>query len=145
MAGRESPLLHGQQTGTPLDRITNYLFFVWPITKQQVDWLNTPVYTRYPFWINYWSLTHVGWGMLWALLGWATGRPQLFGGWTLLVVHTLFELWELWAGGYLTGQPGKSGQRALTFEELVDVAMDTVFAMVGFFIVRSLLTNKRAA
>ena len=40
-----------------------------------------------------------------------------------------FELWELWAGGYL------DGTHSLIFEEIVDIIMDTIFAFIGYYLV----------
>lgn len=121
-----SPLLHGQKTNTPLDLITERLYFVWPLSKRQIEWLNTVIYNRYPFWINYWSLTHFGWGVIWALLGSLSNQKGVFSLPGLLIFHTVFELWELWAGGYL------SGAHILDVAEFVDIVMDTVFAVLGF-------------
>jgi len=126
-----SPLLHGQKTQSPLDLITERLYFIWPLSRRQIEFLNRPILPslqRYPFWINYWSLTHVGWGIIWALLQHWTGWSSIFNLTGLVIFHSVFELWELWAGGYLTGI------RRLTFEEMVDVFMDTVFAVVGYLL-----------
>ena len=93
-AAKTSPLLHGQQTGTPLDAITNRLFFIWPLSENHVEWLNTTIYTDDLFWINYWSLTHMLYGFLWGLFFYNYGFwVALF---SFLVTHTIFEVWELW-------------------------------------------------
>jgi len=46
------------------------------------------------------------------------------------MAHTLFELWELWAGGYLTGET------PLILPEIVDIIMDTVFGLLGIYLVK---------
>jgi hypothetical protein len=133
-----SPLLHGQKTDTALDLITERLYFVLPLTPRQIEWLNTVIYNRYPFWINYWSFTHLAWGVIWALLQRFTGSlgKQLFSFRNLMIFHALFEIWELWAGGYI----GPGQIRRLNFAELVDISMDTLFTIFGYFI-SSLVIN----
>ena len=127
---KPSPLLHGRRTGTPLDRTLEKLYFVFPISDAQAQHLNTVIYGDRLFWINYWSLTHAFFGFLWGLMSFAL--PDLFSLGTYLVVHTMFELWELWAGGYLTGQ------EPLTVQELMDVLMDTLFGVAGFYLAKGL-------
>ena len=132
-AAASSPLLHGQETGTALDAITKRLYFIWPLTRDQVRWLNTVIYSDDLFHVNYWSLTHAFFGFLWGLVSgvWQTGRG-VFSLVNYLVFHTLFELWELWAGGYL------GGGRILDVRELMDVVVDTMFGVAGFFLGRFL-------
>ncbi len=117
-----SPLLYGQETKTALDLITKRLYFIWPLSKKQIEWLNTVIYKDQIFLINYWSFTHTFFGFLWGLaeVFWS---KRVFSVTNYLIFHSLFELWELWAGGYLTGQ------RALNLAELVDVVMDTLFGV----------------
>ncbi len=115
-----SPLLHGQQTGTPLDLITERLYFIWPLTDEQVEWLNTVIYRDSLFHINYWSLTHTFFGFLWGMAG--------FPLFSFIVFHSLFELWELWAGGYL------SGRYSFTSREIADVISDTLFGVIGYWL-----------
>lgn len=128
-----SPLLHGQETGTPLDSITERLFFVWPLDRDQIRWLNTVIYSDNLFHVNYWSLTHSLFGFLWGMISglWQTGR-DIFSLGNYLLFHTLFELWELWAGGYL------DGTRLVDVRELADVVVDTIFGVAGFFLGRLL-------
>lgn len=126
----KSPLLHGQKTKTPLDLITERLFFVFPLNDKQIQFLNTIIYKDDLFWINYWSLTHTLFAMIWALIG---KIIPVFNLKNYLIFHTTFELWELWAGGYLTGE------HALTIQELVDGLMDTLFGIVGFYILNIII------
>ena len=124
-----SPLLHGSVTGTPLDLITKRLYFIWPLSKSQIEWLNTIVYNRYPFWINYWSFTHFVFGIIWGVVSiWVKSFRNVTG---FLIFHTVFEIWELWAGGYL------GGPNELVFTELVDIVMDTLFALLGYLLVNT--------
>ena len=44
-------------------------------------------------------------------------------------MHTLFEIWELWAGGYF------DGTFPITVREIVDIIMDTAFGAIGFYLV----------
>lgn len=131
-----TPLLHGQITDTPLDAITKRLFFVIPLSRNAIEWLNTIVYRNddLGIWINYWSGTHVLWGILWGLAGQLF--PSVFTALGLLIFHSLFELWELWAGGYFE-------RRQLIRAEVIDIFFDTVFAMIGFFITRLVLKGRR--
>lgn len=141
---QSSPLLHGQKTGTPLDLITERLYFIWPLSQSQIEWLNTPVTamgkwaTTYPFWINYWSFTHVGWGVIWAALRALTGQTKLFSLTGLLIFHTVFEVWELWAGGYIMGGPHR---HRLDLAEWVDIIMDTIFSAMGFIVARMIFKS----
>lgn len=50
----------------------------------------------------------------------------------LLIIHTIFEFWELWGGGYIgINEPAKYG---INFEEIVDIIMDTIFTTVGYLL-----------
>ncbi len=131
--GEASPLLHGQVTKgvySPLDLVTQRIFFLIPITPTQIEWLNRIIYRDNLFWINYWSLTHTFVGLFWGLLHalW----PDTFSIWNYLIAHTLFELWELWAGGYF------SGKHPFIIQEFVDIIMDTLFGLAGVFLVKTL-------
>jgi hypothetical protein len=64
------------------------------------------------------------------------GGDRIFTLGGLLVFHTLFEIWELWAGGYLTKI------RTLDFPEMVDVVMDTIFSLIGYLIAHLFLFSK---
>lgn len=124
----DSPLLHGHQTGTGLDLITNRLFFIIPLTPQQIDFLNTPLFTPGPFYVNMWSLTHTLFGMIWGIA--EKYLPNIFSVQNFIIFHTIFELWELWTGGYL------DGPRTLDFREVLDIMMDTLFGLLGIYLVR---------
>lgn len=131
---RKSPLLVGQVTETPLDLVTSRLLFTFPLNSQQVEWLNTVIYEDDVFYINYWSLTHTFFGMIWGLLMVCIFYyfPSISSYLTVtnyLILHTLFEIWEMWAGGYFTGE------FELTLQELVDGVMDTLFGLAGVFLV----------
>jgi len=128
MRATSSPLLHGRVTKSPLDLVTERLFFVVPLTMDQIQWLNTVIYHDRLFWINYWSLTHTFVALFWGVLHllW----PDTFSIRRYLMAHTLFELWELWAGGYLTGET------PLILPEIVDIIMDTVFGLLGIYLVK---------
>lgn len=130
--GEASPLLHGQLTKTPLDLVTERIFFIWPVTREQVKWLNTIIYRDDLFWINYWSLTHTFIGLLWGVLH--VLCPSFFSIRNYIIAHTLFEIWELWAGGYFTGQ------HPLIVQEIVDLIMDTLFGLAGVYLMKSLAT-----
>lgn len=124
---RQSPLLVGQVTETPLDLVTNRLLFTFPLNEKQISFLNTVIYQDDLFYINYWSLTHTFFAMIWGfmMLQW----PSHFTVFRYLMVHTLFEIWEMWAGGYF------SGRFQLTLPELVDGVMDTLFGLAGIYLV----------
>jgi len=124
----ESPLIHGQMTQTPLDLVTERLFFLIPLTKEQVKWLNTVIYSDNLFWINYWSLTHTLVALFWGILH--VMWPDVFSIRNYLIAHTLFEIWELWAGGYLTGK------QKLIIQEVVDIIMDTLFGLMGIYLIK---------
>lgn len=130
---KPTPLLHAIPTKTPLDLVIERLFFVIPLSREGMEWLNTIIYQDEVFWINYWSLTHTLLGMVYGIfhLLW----PETWTIWNYLVLHTLFELWELWAGGYLTGES------KLIYQEIVDLVMDTIFGLLGVYIVKFLFRN----
>lgn len=117
----DSPLIHGQITGTPGDIITTRLYFLVPLSKSQIDFLNTSIVYN----INLWSITHINWGILFGLL--SLKYPQVFNLVSLVVIHTLFEIWELWAFGYFDEVP-------LDCREVLDVLFDTLFAVLGFYL-----------
>lgn len=124
--GESSPLIHGQITKSALDQVTERLFFVWPLTEKQVEWLNTVLYKDDLFWINYWSFTHTLIGFFWGLL--YLWNPTIFSIRNYLISHTIFEFWEAWAGGYF------SGIRKLTVPEIIDGVMDTFFGLAGVYL-----------
>lgn len=118
-----SPLLHAIKTNTPLDLVSERFFFIIPLNYEQIQWLNTVIYKDNLFWINYWSLTHTFLGFIYGLFQriW----PEYFTIKNYLILHTLFEIWELWASGYLTGE------RKLVLQEILDIIMDTLFGFIG--------------
>lgn len=128
---KSTPLLHGTKTETSLDLVTERFFFLIPLSKDWIEWLNTVIYKDNIFWINYWSLTHTLLGFLYGILN--HFNPKLFTFKMYLILHTVFEVWELWAGGYLTGQ------RKLIFQEVVDIVMDTLFGVLGFWLFKILI------
>jgi hypothetical protein len=128
-----SPLLHGKITGTPLDAITTRLFFIFPLSRDAIKWLNTIIYRNDDFgiWINYWSYTHTLWGMLWGLAHYFLSQ-KLFSVRNFLIFHTLFEVWELWAGGYFYNSK-------LNSAEIIDIIFDTIFACIGLILMGKIL------
>ena len=126
-----SPLLHGKITGTPLDAITTKFYFIFPLSSEAIKWLNTLIYRNdnLGLWINRWSATHVLWGILWGIAHRFLSK-KLFSPLNFLIIHTLFELWELWAGGYL-----KNSAEKLNVPEILDTIMDTIFASIGLALV----------
>lgn len=124
----ETPLLHAIPTKTPLDLVTERFFFFFPITKEQMEWLNTIIYRDEHFWINYWSLTHTFLGMIYGIF--RNLYPNIFTIKLYIILHTLFEIWELWAGGYLTGQ------QELIYQEVIDMIMDTLFGLAGILFLK---------
>lgn len=134
MNDKVSPLLHGRKTNTPLDLTIQKLYFLFPLTDKHVEFLNTIIYKDDFFWINYWSLTHTLYGIFWGLMHRFVNK-QFFSLRNFLGIHTAFEIWELWAGGYFTGL------HPVTIQELLDVVMDTVFGVVGYYIGYNILTR----
>lgn len=128
---KPSSLLHGHITNTPLDSITTRLFFIFPLSKDAIHWLNTIIYRNdnLGLWINYWSGTHMLWGMLWGLARIFT-RSSFFSTNALLITHLLFEIWELWAAGYVQNK-----FENLIPAEIIDLILDTIFAMIGYWII----------
>lgn len=116
-----SPLLHGQQTGTDLDAITNKLYFIYKLSDKQINWLNTIIYSDKYFHINYWSLTHTFFGMAWGFLKKYNNKFNILN---FVIFHTLFEIWELWAFGYQNIQD-------VDVKEWIDIVMDTIFGLIG--------------
>lgn len=118
---KSSPLLTGYKTGTSLDWITYRLFFLIPLSQKQVDFLNKVIYKDSIFHINYWSLTHTLFGMIWGIM--SMFHP-MFNIFNYLIFHTLFEIWELYAI-----------QNTLNLQEFVDIIMDTLFGLMGLLII----------
>jgi len=130
-----SPLLHGVKTKSSLDLITERLYFIWPLSESQIEWLNTIVYKDDVFWINYWSYTHLVFGMFWELLRRLTFSTfpvfsKLLNVKNFIIFHTIFEIWELWAGGYF------SGIHKFDFQEFVDCVVDTLFGLLGIYFIK---------
>lgn len=118
----DSPLLTGKRTDTPLDLITYNLYFLFPLSDSQIQWLNKPIYSDKYFHINNWSLTHTLFGMFWGILRkWF----PFFSLVNYLIFHTLFEIWEVIAIHKLGN---------LDFRETLDIIMDTIFGVIGFYI-----------
>jgi len=122
----ESPLLRGYKTNTPLDLITYNLYFLFPMTQEHVDWLNKTIYKDNLFDINNWSLTHLGFGIIWGLF--SKLYPNIFTLKNLIIFHTIFEIWELWTIHLIVDK--------FTIQELVDIIMDTIFAIIGFYLLQ---------
>src|SRR3990172_6085627 len=115
---KQSALLTGYRTGTPLDLITYRLYFLFPLSQSQVEWLNQPIYRDNLFEINNWSLTHTFFAWIWGLLN-RYYNAKWFSLTNYLILHTLFEIWEVWA----IHIPVKE----LDGAEIVDIIMDTIF------------------
>lgn len=76
------------------------------LTPQQIHWLNTPLFTL----INYWSLLHLIYGMVWGY--------TIFSLQSFLVVHFLVQVAEL----------------CFLFQgefQLQDVLIETILGVVG--------------
>ena len=123
----ESPLIHGKINNTPLDNITQNLWFIFPLNKQQIKFLNTVIYKNKYIWINYWSLTHIVPAIIFGLI-FNKNEFNLKILIIYIILHTLFELWELYAGGYF------SGKFKINIIEINDIIFDTLFAVLGFYI-----------
>ena len=126
-----TPLLHAIPSKTPLDLVTERFFFLIPLSKEQMEWLNTIIYQDEIFWINYWSLTHTFLGIVYGIFYYL--YPNIFTVNRYILLHTFFELWELWGGGYLTGE------HQLIYQEIVDIIMDTIFGLTGLYLMNYLL------
>ncbi len=124
----ESPLITGKLEQTPLDMVTERLLFTLPLNAEQIQWLNTPIWAGEKVHINYWTLTHFFFGMVSGILYYQT-RWKIFSLPAYFIQHALFELWELWAGGYL------DGRHPLTVMEVNDILIDTLFGLLGFAVV----------
>lgn len=124
----DTPLLHGSKTHTPLDLITENLYFIFPLNPDQVDFLNTIIYSDKYFHINYWSLTHLIFGIFWGIMH--IFLPNIFSILNYFLFHTIFEFWELYAGGYLTGE------HPIIIPEIIDIIMDTLFGLIGILIIK---------
>ena len=116
-----SPLLRGGDTDTQLDRVTRFLF-----SDTAIDFLNKDVYK--PLQMNNWSFFHVAWGVVWGLAN-VSSSSSLFSLLNLVLVHSAFEAWEVWAGGYL------DGTHKLDFREWTDIVVDTALSVLGFLLV----------
>ena len=121
---KESPLLEGYSTGTQLDAITYRLFFIFPLTESQVQFLNTVIYKNDSIHINYWSLTHTLFGMIWGLFH--LYDKKWFSFRNYVIFHTLFEIWEVYA---------ISKFENLNLKEWNDILLDTIFGSIGFWLV----------
>jgi hypothetical protein len=142
----ESPLLVGQETGGPLDNITKRLFFIFPLSKESITFLNRPLFpktqlkildlilqdkrTKDVYVLNYWSFTHFAYAFFFGSFG--VGLIEY------LIFHTLFELWELWAGNYQYFNLESEG-RPLIPEEIIDILFDTLFAAMGIILSKRFL------
>lgn len=78
-------------------------------------------------------MTHLMWGILWGIASWVLSK-YTFTPINLLIVHTVFEIWELWAGGYLD-----NGGERLNTPEILDTILDTIFALIGLFVFGAIL------
>lgn len=124
-----SPLLTGYKTNTPLDLITYNLYFLFPLTQEQVNTLNTVIYSDEYFHINYWSLTHLFGGIIWGILNYF--YPKIFSLTNYIILHTIFEIWELHSIHLPLNE--------LTIQEIIDIIMDTIFGVVGFLLIKLFL------
>ena len=113
----DNPLFVTTTGDTLLDRYTRTVF-----PSAWIAQLNQELLPRLPGFppINGWSLTHLFYGLTW---------PYLLGE-QALQYHTLFELFELVAGGFLITRP-------LTGEEILDVLLDTLFFVAGSYYSRA--------
>ena len=81
------------------------------LTPRQIHWLNTPLFNL----INYWSLLHLIYGMLWGF--------TIFSLQSFLVVHFLVQVVEI----------------CVLFEgdfQLQDVLIETVLGVVGVMVTK---------
>ena len=126
-----SPLLHGKITNTPLDFVTTRLYFIFPLSYNAIQCLNTIVYRNddLGLWINYWSGTHILWGIIWGLAHIILSK-SIFSVNNFVITHSIFELWALWAGGFLSNNAQK-----LNAPEILDTLLDTIFACLGMLII----------
>lgn len=126
----DSPLIHGKIIKTPLDNITKNLWFIFPLNQKQINFLNTVIYKNRYIWINYWSLTHIIPAIVFGLIFNKAGNNKINKKNLIiyLILHSLFEIWELYAGGYL------SGKFKIDIMEINDIIFDTLFAILGFYI-----------
>lgn len=122
-----SPLLHGKITKTPLDLVTDRLYGLFPLDERQIQYLNTIIYKDNVFWINYWSFTHFFLGFF---VGFVFKRYLTIRTYSKL--HILFELWELWAGGYIV--PVNNVSHKLDIQEITDTLLDITLGILGFYV-----------
>lgn len=66
--------------------------------------------------------------MLWGLA--AVLASEIFTPMRLLALHTVFEVWELWAFGYVD-----DNFKRMVPSEMIDLIFDTIFAMLGMWVV----------
>ncbi len=71
------------------------------------------------FYLNFWHMNHFFSGVLFALLF------PTYSFWFYLVVHTVWELWQLFIG--MTKQ---------NLRGLLDIINDTLIGSIGFYIVK---------
>lgn len=100
------------------------LFATKPIRR----FLETFLYGSYndTVYITYWSIMHMlsGIGFAKIVSTWKlTNQPYLAG----FIVHTLWELWQVWIG---MSKP----TRFVGHNNLVDTILDTAFFMIGMWI-----------
>jgi hypothetical protein len=111
------PILVGTPSESPGDIIRKKLYFLFPLTDPQIDFLNGLLIKNTEPPINYWSLTHLMWGVAARLSG--MGLTSTF------LIHTIFEVWEALAFGYFIIRPFDS-------VEAMDSVLDTIFAVIGY-------------
>ncbi len=95
---------------TALDRITRAIY-----APDVIAALNQPIVDVPPVLINRWSLTHGLWGAGAQAVGLSAGQT--------FWAHTAFEAAE-----------AILGEASFTVEEVVDVGIDTAFAMAGWWL-----------
>ncbi len=118
----DSPLIVTTHHNTPLDWFSTFM------PQKLRDWMNAFIIKANPVFINRWAFIHLISGILVGLF---------MDNWLVaLVLHTVYEIWE-WAAG-----PGYMG-RTLTKVVIIDSVIDTVFYMVGFFVVQVFMCFKK--
>lgn len=100
---------------------------IW-LPQETVEWLHTYVLgnDRTLFYINYWHGMHFLSGVLYGLflLFYKVDSPFV----SYLVIHTLWELWQMWIG---MTTPNLRG--------ILDIGVDTAMGCLGLFLVRRFL------
>lgn len=124
----DSPLITGKQTGTSLDFITNSFMGIIPFTNDQIKWLNKIIFKndKLSIYINNWVWTHLVVGIIFGIIFTIiTNKYQVRGLniTTYLILHTIFEIWELIAVHKLFN---------FNLAEFFDIIFDTLFALIGF-------------